>query len=97
MRTNTTATVTSFTIDRCAGDERWLGFGYLGERQHATDEQRQHADALLCEIANDHGWGYETLFAFVNSKRGRWYGDCLFGGYSDGQAVEQVRLWTEGL
>ena len=37
----------------------------------------------------------ETLFAFVNSKRGRWFGDCLFGGYGDGCATEQVRLWTE--
>lgn len=66
-------------IERSYEDERWLGWGYLGGRKHLTEGvERDAADAIVLDYANDHGWDYETLFAWLNSKPGRWFADDPF-------------------
>jgi hypothetical protein len=71
-----------------ASDE-WLGFGYLGERRSALDSsdpesQRAHlvdeTDDFVLDYANQLGWTADELFAWANSKNGRWLGDVAFGG-----------------
>jgi len=78
------------TFDELAKDDRWLGFGYLGERQNQLADNRKDpldADALALQSAIDEGLTYDELFEWANSKFGRWYGDCMFG--SDGTHAEK--------
>ena len=77
-------------FDRFTDDERWLGYGYLGERRHALDSTDPEApaqpdlvaeaDRRVVQWAGIHRWTGEELFAWANSKLGRWYGDAMFGG-----------------
>jgi hypothetical protein len=83
----TTATATQAVIshifDEMTTREAWLGFGYLGERQHATADQADlvaAADQFILNHANAHDWTPADLFAWANSKNGRWFGDVVFGG-----------------
>jgi hypothetical protein len=81
-KTQSTETLTITDLDRMANDDRWLGFGYLGERGHAANESPETAalvDAHVIEIANGLGMSYDDLFQWANSKDGRWYGDMTFG------------------
>ena len=87
---NTTATLTTEDLDRMASDDRWLGFGYLGERRNAAamidsgeatfpDTARAELarmDADVLEEANTEGLTYDELFTWANSKDGRWFADC---------------------
>lgn len=78
--------------DITAGYENpeWGGFGYLGARCSAltsTDpdcppvpDLVAEADAHLLAEANARGWTEADLFDWLDSKRGRWYGDVWFGG-----------------
>lgn len=77
-------------LDRMETDDRWLGFGYLGERRNfrqaidsgevgfpdtaAAELARMDADVL--EEARIEGLSYDELFAWANSKDGRWFADC---------------------
>ena len=72
-------------FDTMTADPRWLGAGYLGERNNTVDVA---ARDLLDEFLPDHfeslGWTDEDVFAWANSKDGRWFGDVMFGrGDSD--------------
>jgi hypothetical protein len=73
------ATLTTADIERMTQDENWFGYGYLGERRHATAEQVAAADAKALDAANRIGLTYEQMFEWANSKVGRWFGDCMFG------------------
>jgi hypothetical protein len=60
------------------------GFGYLGERGTAmrTAAGRERAalvDAAVLVRANELGWTTDQLFAWANSRDGRWFGDAVFG------------------
>lgn len=76
-------------IDRAVADPRWLGFGYIGGRRNTltsddpeapADPASVHAtDERVIAWANEHRWTYEDLFAWANSKNGRWLGDVMFG------------------
>lgn len=82
--TTAAATLTATDLEAGYHDERWLGWGYLGERSRALDAG-QHtqvvaADGALLTAATERGWDYEALFAFANSRPGRWFGDVAFGG-----------------
>jgi hypothetical protein len=69
-------------IKRAGRDERWLGWGYLGERSRVGDPvavQVEAIDQRVIDFANEAGWDYEQLFAWCNSKLGRWFGDVMFG------------------
>lgn len=91
--------LTTADIDRMTEDDRWLGFGYLGERQfalHSTDpeapaqpERVATIDAWLIARANRLGLDYDDLFAWANSKDGRWFADAVFGG----NTIEQAKRW----
>lgn len=72
---------TSADFDKMMNDDRWEGFGYLGERRNAMANGKPvaAADAKVLEDASAQGLTYEDLFAWANSKAGRWYGDCMFG------------------
>lgn len=77
-----TQTHTTDTLDAMANDDRWLGFGYLGERRNAAEETPETValvDAHVLEVANAAGLTYEELFTWANSKDGRWFGDMTFG------------------
>ncbi len=71
---NTTAN----TFDRMTTDDRWLGFGYIGGRQYAEPAEVEMADTFILDMTAD--WTDEELFAWANSKDGRWFADVLFGG-----------------
>lgn len=84
---NTTANapatpLTSATLDALTEHDEWLGFGYLGERQldRRTPAEVAAADAVVLDHANRRGLTVEQLFTWANSKDGRWFGDCMFGG-----------------
>jgi hypothetical protein len=76
-------------LDRAANDDRWLGFGYLGERVNvrtSTDPEApanpvlvEATDQRVIDHANAQGWTYEDLFSWANSTSGRHFGDAMFG------------------
>lgn len=72
----TTTALTVADLDRAIEDDRWLGWGYLGGRQSLSQHETKRADRRLLRHANAHGWDYERLFHFLNSKPGRWYADA---------------------
>jgi hypothetical protein len=84
---NTTQTTATQTFDRMTGDNRWLGFGYLGERDHmlnstdpdspAQPELVATTDQRILEVTAD--WTADELFHWANSKDGRWFADMVFG------------------
>lgn len=80
--------LTAADLDHMETDERWLGWGYLGERARAFENGRdiEEADTRALAAANAEGLDYEALFEWANSKYGRWYGDCMFG--AGGQHAE---------
>lgn len=90
-------TLTRDDLDRMTNDDRWQGFGYLGERRNrlestdpeapATPETVAIVDEHVLEVANTAGLTYDDLFAWANSKDGRWFGDCTFGAAVTGHAV----------
>jgi len=74
-------------FDDLSKDERWLGFGYLGERRNKDFKIVADADVLALETAIGRGLTYGQMFTWANSKYGRWYGDCQFG--CNGQHAEE--------
>ena len=92
-------------LDRMETDDRWLGFGYLGERRNfreavASGEVDPRftglADAVddrVIEFANHRGMTYEALFAWANSKNGRHFADVMLG--STGRSFEAA--WSEAV
>ena len=83
----TTTTIKSTDIEAAYKDERWLGWGYLGERRRFIEDNgpdaAKRADAAVIAGAMARGWGYDRLFDFLNSKPGRWFGDMAFGSDCD--------------
>jgi hypothetical protein len=88
-KTQSTQTLRPTDLDRMASDDRWLGFGYIGGRRNELDSTDHEAparpdvvraaDEELIEFANRHGLTYDELFAWANSKDGRWFADCALG------------------
>lgn len=72
--TNTTA-LTLHDIERAYDDARWLGWGYLGERDGGSPAVTAAADSAVIAEANRRGWDYERLFAWLNSRPGRHFAD----------------------
>lgn len=72
-------TLTIGHIQKGYDDERWLGWGYLGGRTEYMGEQGlktlAEADRTVLAYANDHGWTYDQLFAWMNSRPGRHFAD----------------------
>lgn len=81
--------MTTDTFDRLTRDDRWQGFGYLGGRQHEDPELVADADARI--LALTEGWTEAELFAWANSKWGRWFADSAFGGYGLDEATQYLR------
>lgn len=83
-------------IDAAAADERFLGFGYIGERTTAKGEGQstRNSDRLLLAIVNELGWDRETFFRFLNSKAGRWFGELsLFGAQTEDMVRTMATKW----
>ena len=75
----TTTTNPTDYFDRMTEDERWLGWGYLGERSRCEDPAKvAEVDAYVMHQIK--GWTDEERFHWANSKNGRWAADGLFGG-----------------
>lgn len=99
--TRTDPTYTDF--NEMMKDERWLGFGYLGERAHALDgtdpgspaqpELVARIDELILDATRD--WTYDELFRWANSKDGRHFGDATFGAsfITAEQRFTQAQRW----
>ena len=51
--------------------------GYLNGRRFFTRAQRSIADRIVLAIANAEGWTEAELFAWTNSKLGRWFADAV--------------------
>lgn len=76
-------------FDRMTQDDRFLGWGYLGDRGRflrdpdpgsaITLDLIVEADEAILEVVRDMGWTYDDLFAWANSKDGRWFADMAFG------------------
>jgi hypothetical protein len=73
-------------------DERWGGFGYLGGRRNALAEGHADlvadVDARILAATLGEGWTAEELFAWANSKRGRWLADV---------ALEDASGWAQAV
>jgi hypothetical protein len=79
-------------FDKMAADDRWSGFGYLGERRNVLASIRAgerpagelealaDIDERVLAHAERMGLDYEGLFAWANSKHGRWLADVTLGG-----------------
>ena len=90
MNTNTSTQTTATRIfDRMAQDDRFLGWGYLGDRGRFLEDTDPEstigldpiieADDAILEVTRDMGWTYDDLFTWANSKDGRWFADMAFG------------------
>ena len=85
-------------------NDEWLGYGYLGERENALVSVRtgeagpmladrlELADEAVLQATAD--WSDEELFAWANSKDGRWFADCVLGSAGSFQdALRQGRQY----
>lgn len=52
------------------------GYGYIGGRGHLSEDARQIADRAVLEQAIRHNVTEEQLFAWANSKGGRWFAEA---------------------
>ena len=75
----TTSTRTPAIFDKFAQRDEFLGFGYIGERARAIESgwDVTAADALALDMGDT--LTDEALFAWGNSKDGRWFADCALG------------------
>lgn len=109
---NTTAKLTTADLDRMEADERWLGYGYLGERRNRRNyahseltgymadhelERIVRMDADVVEEANLEGLSYDELFAWANSKDGRWFSDCYGTRHAAKYLPSRTRFARYGL
>lgn len=78
MSLRTRIPLTSSDIEDAYEDERWLGWGYLNGRRALTATDQARADDIVLAYANEHRWGYEQLFAWLNSRPGRHFADGPF-------------------
>ena len=95
--TTTTATTAGHLFDRFANDDRFLGFGYIGERRNFLDadaERVAEADETILEHVRDMGWTADELFAWGNSKDGRWFSDMALGCNDLRGAMRYLRKQT---
>ena len=107
-----TAALTAADLDRMETDDRWLGFGYLGERRNrreyaATElagymadhelERVARMDTDVVEEANLEGLSYDELFAWANSKDGRWFADCYGTRHAANYLPARARFTRYGL
>ena len=83
----TSPALTVADLDAGLQRDDWLGFGYLGERKNffanygmSVVPQIAAADAFVLKHANARGWTADDLFAWANSKNGRWTGEDLMTG-----------------
>lgn len=67
------------TIEAAYRNEEWEGFGYLGERRDRDAGLVAAADEKALAAANAAGMDEARFFIWLNSKLGRWFGDCMFG------------------
>lgn len=89
-------------FERMMRDDRWLGFGYLGERRNfiagltesgvpanVAADALHDVDELVHSEAAAKLLTYDQLFAWANAKVGRWFADLFLG------APVPVPSWTE--
>lgn len=100
---NTTTTPQANPFDTFAQRDDFLGFGYIGGRRNAIEatetgewpisvlEDVAAADALIIATAEKAGWSEARLFDWANSKDGRWFADCAFGGWGIEKASTFLR------
>lgn len=92
MTTTTAHTVD--TLNDFAYDDRYLGWGYIGERARAAEESPETValmDAEVLRLANEAELTEDEFFEWANSKNGRWYVDMTFG-QATGYAVRRTFL-----
>lgn len=92
----TTPALTLEDIEAGLDNDTWLGHGYLGERRHQRRAAQDRGDAFLLRAANARGWHPDYLFAFMNSRDGRHFGDLVFGGWDDSEVEAQIAGFFRG-
>lgn len=102
--------LTSADLDAFEQHDEWLGFGFIGERSRAREtvaagdsdyrmsvDSLAEIDTIVLRLASERGWSVERLFAWANSRDGRFAGDELFGSYHvTDRSVEFVRSTMKG-
>lgn len=88
----------SSTFERFAERDEFAGFGYIGGRRIALNgsdpecpaqpELVAQTDERLVDLASVRGWTEDELFAWANSRLGRWFADAVFGGGTFAQALK---------
>lgn len=66
-------------LHRTLNDERHLGWGYACCATQLAGDKLERLDRAIVAVANELGLGYEELFAWSNSKHGRWLADNVYG------------------
>ena len=74
--------LTADDIQRGYDNNEWLGWGYLGGREHLSEDDRNRADMIVVAYANNHRWDANRLFVWLNSRPGRWFADDPFGRHA---------------
>lgn len=110
MIPSTTAPLTVADLERFEERDEWLGYGYLGARRMALEEYESAegvdwsavvavSDELILHRANELGWTADQLFAWANSKLGRWAADVTIGSTIGASTDPQLRklMSLEGL
>lgn len=91
-----TPTLTTDDIEAGLDHPDFGGFGYLGERSRQGRAAQDRGDAVVLREANARGWDREQLFAWTNSRDGRWFGDNAFGGWDDADLDRHTASYFRG-
>lgn len=75
-------------------DDRHFGWGYACTRKHGPAFCKK-LDREVVDAANELELGYEELFAWANSKNGRWLDDQLDGTETQREVRETVRCYLD--
>lgn len=96
-------TISPADIEALYGRDDWLGFGYLGGRRAALDgsdpesparpELVAKVDQIVADHATASGWTVEELFAWANSKHGRWFADVMLNGGDVAANLDRAVGW----
>lgn len=71
--------VTVADVERALQDERHLGWGYA-TKYHLPRSRRETLDLAVARVASELDLDAEALFAWTDSKSGRWLVDAASGG-----------------
>lgn len=91
--------LTTKNIESMYSHRDWSGYGYLACRSRLKPHFRVGADRMLLDWANEHGLTVDELFAFMDSRNGRFYGNSWEDGGKNAHnhlpTVAEIREWMK--